>query len=79
MAIMRDWSVDGSEFARAGRRRASEVLSQLVRAIIHTLQIWRERQRERRELAFLCERDLHNIGVPRDAVIDEAHKWPWQV
>lgn len=79
MAIMRDWSIDGSDFARAGRQRASEVISQLVYAVIHVLRLWHERQRQRRELAFLCERDLHNIGVPRDVVIEEARKWPWQV
>lgn len=78
MTIMRDWSVDAHAFAGTGRRRAAEVLSQFVSATAHVLQVWRERQRQRRELAFLCERDLRNIGVPRDTVIDEARKWPWQ-
>jgi uncharacterized protein YjiS (DUF1127 family) len=79
MTIMRNWLEDGQQFAGTGRQRATDDLSQCFHAVVKTLQVWRERQRQRRELTFLCERDLRNIGVPREAVIDETRKWPWQL
>jgi uncharacterized protein YjiS (DUF1127 family) len=79
MTILRDWSADAQQFAETGRQRATDVLLQFSGAVVKVLRVWRERQRERRELAFLCERDLRNIGVPREVVIDEARKWPWHL
>ena len=79
MTIMRNWLEGAQEFAGTGRQRATGDLSQCFHAVAKTLQVWRERQRQRRELTFLRERDLRNIGVPREAVIDEARKWPWHL
>jgi len=42
------------------------------------LRLWRERHRQRQELALLTDRELLDAGVPRDLVRHEARKWPWQ-
>jgi uncharacterized protein YjiS (DUF1127 family) len=54
----------GSAFAIAG-------LFALVR-------IWRERQRTRRQLAIMSERDLEDIGICRSDIVYEIAKPFWQ-
>jgi uncharacterized protein YjiS (DUF1127 family) len=44
-------------------------------AIFH---IWRERQRQRRELTRWTERDLHDVGLSWSEVIHEAEKPFWR-
>lgn len=39
---------------------------------------WRERQRQRRALAALSERDLADLGIPIGLALYEAGRWPWQ-
>jgi uncharacterized protein YjiS (DUF1127 family) len=43
-----------------------------------TLHMWRERQRQRRELAQWTERDLHDVGMSWGDVIREAEKPFWR-
>ena len=43
-----------------------------------TLQLWRERYRQRRELAQWSERDLADIGLNHGAIVDEVNKPFWQ-
>jgi uncharacterized protein YjiS (DUF1127 family) len=46
-----------------------------LNAIFH---IWRERQRQRRELTRWTERDLHDVGLSWNEVIHEAEKPFWR-
>jgi uncharacterized protein YjiS (DUF1127 family) len=43
-----------------------------------TLHIWRDRLRQRRELAQWTERDLHDVGLSRSDIINEAEKPFWR-
>jgi uncharacterized protein YjiS (DUF1127 family) len=43
-----------------------------------TFHIWRNRQRQRRELAQWTERDLHDVGLSRSDVVHEAEKPFWR-
>jgi uncharacterized protein YjiS (DUF1127 family) len=43
-----------------------------------TLHVWRERQRQRRELAQWTNRDLHDIGLSWSDVASEAEKPFWR-
>jgi uncharacterized protein YjiS (DUF1127 family) len=46
-----------------------------VEETIHT---WRERLRNRRELARWTDRDLHDVGVSRSDVMFETEKPFWR-
>jgi uncharacterized protein YjiS (DUF1127 family) len=43
-----------------------------------TLHIWRQRQIDRRQLAELSERDLHDVGLSWSDVAYEAEKPFWR-
>jgi len=43
-----------------------------------TLHVWRERGRQRRELAQWTEQDLHDIGLSRGEVLRETEKPFWR-
>jgi uncharacterized protein YjiS (DUF1127 family) len=39
---------------------------------------WRERMRQRSELAAMCQRELTDLGIPPGLAAYEAGRWPWQ-
>jgi uncharacterized protein YjiS (DUF1127 family) len=43
-----------------------------------TLHVWRERQRQRRELAQWTDRDLHDVGLSWSDIAHEAEKPFWR-
>jgi uncharacterized protein YjiS (DUF1127 family) len=43
-----------------------------------TFQIWRQRQHDRRELAQMSSRDLHDIGLSWSDIVYEAEKPFWR-
>jgi uncharacterized protein YjiS (DUF1127 family) len=43
-----------------------------------TLHLWRERQRQRRELARWTERDLHDVGLTWTDIVRETEKPFWR-
>ena len=43
-----------------------------------TIQVWRERMRDRRELAQWTDRDLHDVGLSRSDVVHETEKPFWR-
>jgi uncharacterized protein YjiS (DUF1127 family) len=43
-----------------------------------TFHIWRQRQRDRRQLAELTPRDLHDVGLSWSDVVYEAEKPFWR-
>jgi uncharacterized protein YjiS (DUF1127 family) len=43
-----------------------------------TLQVWRDRRRQRRELTLWTERDLHDVGVSWSDIAYEAEKPFWR-
>jgi uncharacterized protein YjiS (DUF1127 family) len=43
-----------------------------------TLHVWRERVRQRRELARWTDRDLHDVGLSWSDIVDEAEKPFWR-
>ena len=42
------------------------------------LQVWRDRSRQRRELAQWTERDLHDVGLSWSDIAHEAEKPFWR-
>ncbi len=43
-----------------------------------TLHLWRDRQRQRRELAQWTDRDLHDVGLSWSDIVHEAEKPFWR-
>jgi uncharacterized protein YjiS (DUF1127 family) len=43
-----------------------------------TIHVWRERHRQRQELAQWTDRDLHDVGVSRSDIVHEAEKPFWR-
>jgi uncharacterized protein YjiS (DUF1127 family) len=43
-----------------------------------TFHVWRERQRQRRELSRWTERDLHDVGMTWSDIIHETEKPFWR-
>jgi uncharacterized protein YjiS (DUF1127 family) len=52
--------------------------SGLLAQIGETIHIWRDRQRQRRELAQWTERDLHDVGLSWSDIVHEAEKPFWR-
>jgi uncharacterized protein YjiS (DUF1127 family) len=52
--------------------------SGLFEQLNETFHIWRERQLQRRQLAQLTERDLHDVGLSWSDVAYEAEKPFWR-
>lgn len=49
-----------------------------VQRLLALLQEWRQRARERRDLARLGERELHDIGLSRSLIFNEINKPFWR-
>ena len=47
-------------------------------AIIQTLRVWHKRQHDRRQLAELTSRDLHDVGLSWSDIVYEAEKPFWR-
>jgi uncharacterized protein YjiS (DUF1127 family) len=43
-----------------------------------TFHVWRDRQRQRRELAHWTDRDLHDVGLAWSDIVREAEKPFWR-
>jgi uncharacterized protein YjiS (DUF1127 family) len=43
-----------------------------------TIHVWRDRQRQRRELAQWTDRDLHDVGLAWSDIAREAEKPFWR-
>jgi uncharacterized protein YjiS (DUF1127 family) len=52
--------------------------SALLAQIGEIINVWRQRRRQRRELARWTERDLHDVGLCWSDVIYEAEKPFWR-
>jgi uncharacterized protein YjiS (DUF1127 family) len=52
--------------------------SGVLTQIAETLHVWRERVRSRRELAQWSDRDLHDVGISRSDIVNEAEKPFWR-
>jgi uncharacterized protein YjiS (DUF1127 family) len=52
--------------------------SGLFAQLSETFHIWRQRQRDRRQLAELTPRDLHDVGLSWSDVVYEAEKPFWR-
>ena len=52
--------------------------SGLFAKLSKTLHVWRQRQHERRQLAELSDRDLHDVGLSWSDVALEAEKPFWR-
>jgi uncharacterized protein YjiS (DUF1127 family) len=52
--------------------------SGLFAQLNETFHIWRQRQRDRRQLAELTPRDLHDVGLSWSDVVYEAEKPFWR-
>ena len=50
----------------------------LFARLSETFHIWRKRQRDRRQLAELTARDLHDVGLSWSDVVYEAEKPFWR-
>ena len=52
--------------------------SGLFAQISEALNVWRERQQQRRQLATLTERDLHDVGLSWSDIAFEVEKPFWR-
>jgi uncharacterized protein YjiS (DUF1127 family) len=52
--------------------------SGLFGQVSETFHTWRERLRQRRELAQWTDRDLHDVGLSRSDIIRETEKPFWR-
>ncbi len=52
--------------------------SGLLARFAEMLQVWRNRSRQRRELAHWSDRDLHDVGLSWSDVVREARKPFWR-
>jgi uncharacterized protein YjiS (DUF1127 family) len=52
--------------------------SGLLKQLSETFHIWRQRQLQRRQLAELTERDLHDVGLSWSDIAYEAEKPFWR-
>jgi uncharacterized protein YjiS (DUF1127 family) len=52
--------------------------SGLFARLVETFHVWRERQVQRRQLAQLTERDLHDVGLSWSDIAYEAEKPFWR-
>ena len=52
--------------------------SGIFEQLSETFHIWRERQLQRRQLAQLTERDLHDVGLSWSDIAYEAEKPFWR-
>jgi uncharacterized protein YjiS (DUF1127 family) len=52
--------------------------SGLFARLSETLHIWRDRQRQRRELAQWTDRELHDVGLSWSDIVHEAEKPFWR-
>ena len=52
--------------------------SGLLAKLSETIQVWRQRQIDRRQLAELSARDLHDVGLSWSDVAYEAEKPFWR-
>jgi uncharacterized protein YjiS (DUF1127 family) len=43
-----------------------------------TIRVWRDRQRQRRELTHWTDRDLHDVGLSWSDIVREAEKPFWR-
>jgi len=62
----------------ASSRAADHGSGALVQAAVERLDEWRRRQRERRELALLGDRDLRDFGATRADAAAELRKPFWR-
>jgi uncharacterized protein YjiS (DUF1127 family) len=46
--------------------------------VIGLLRVWRQRQRERRELSLMSGQDFGDLAIPPSLVTEEVRRWPWQ-
>ena len=52
--------------------------SGLLAKLSETVHVWRDRQRQRRELAQWTDRDLHDVGLSWSDIVHEAEKPFWR-
>jgi uncharacterized protein YjiS (DUF1127 family) len=52
--------------------------SGVLAQISETLHVWRQRQRDRRQLAEMSARDLHDVGLSWSDIVHEAEKPFWR-
>jgi uncharacterized protein YjiS (DUF1127 family) len=52
--------------------------SGLFAQLSETLHVWRDRRRQRRELAQWTDRDLHDVGLSWSDIVHEAEKPFWR-
>jgi uncharacterized protein YjiS (DUF1127 family) len=50
----------------------------LFAQLSETLHVWRDRQRQRRELAQWTDRDLHDVGLSWSDIVHETEKPFWR-
>ena len=55
-------------------RHGCGILAQLR----ETFHVWRERQRQRRELAQWTDRDMHDVGISWSDIANEVEKPFWR-
>ncbi|MBV8169262.1 MAG: DUF1127 domain-containing protein [Alphaproteobacteria bacterium] len=76
--ILRNSQLARRQYRRAGVHELSLLAAQGVQAAVRLLTLWRRRAIEKRELASLDERGLHDIGLTRSDVQAAIAKPFWR-
>ena len=63
---------------RVGFAGVTALWRRAVRDLLRSLRLWGERERHRRELSMLSDRDFAGLSVPKMLAAEEVRKWPWQ-
>jgi uncharacterized protein YjiS (DUF1127 family) len=73
-----DGSIDTDSYVR----RAVVMRNAHIGLVLSTIRLifvrWYECMAERREIARMSARDIRDLAIPSDIVVDECRRWPWQ-
>ncbi len=70
--------IDEYQWGRGVRDRQGNALSRVVSLLVRSLRLALAKHRQRRQLMALDDHRLHDLGLTREQVHEEAAKWFWQ-
>jgi uncharacterized protein YjiS (DUF1127 family) len=71
-------TISSTEYVAGFSTRPTTWWRDLARHALHLVSLWRERARQRRALATLDDRLLHDIGITRYDAAHECNKPFWR-
>lgn len=78
MTMARERVLGRSRFDDVIRRQPVAVLRRTIARAVGLFRCWRERERERQELASMSPLNFGDVTVSPGLVREELRRWPWQ-